>query len=125
MVIRKKESTYIPRYYAILPPKIKNNKELSYLEKLVFCEICGVAINQHFKTREKPYCNKDDTYFSQLFEYPEKSIKTMIFNLHKKGKICVVEVWHGRDKERQIYVNSKELHDTFFPPSPRQLLLTE
>lgn len=85
--------------YAILPARVRHDKDLSPIAKLLYAEItaslniCGT-------------CKEDDHYFSTLLSTKIEDIQTSIFALHEKKYIEVVHYpeTEGSPKSRVIAI---------------------
>lgn len=71
-----------PNYYAIIPANIRYNKELSFLEKFLYCEFTALS-------NVDGYCFAKNKYFADLYDKDEKTISRAISHLEELGYINI------------------------------------
>ena len=86
-----------PNYYAILPAKVRYNKNISNSEKLFYAEVTALA-------NAKGYCHATNGYLAELFDVEEYTITRWVKSLKKEN---LVRVAYSRKnnaiKQRRIY----------------------
>lgn len=87
-----------PNYYAIIPAKVRYDKELKGNEKLLYGEITALA-------NKEGYCTATNTYFSKLYAKHKDTIQEWISKLKSRGYIETQLIKNdlGRVEERRIY----------------------
>ena len=86
-----------PNYYAIIPANVRYNKELSYLEKFLYCECTALSNVQG-------YCNAGNEYFAKLYDKDKATISRAISKLQE---LCFIHIEYERSgarvTKRKIY----------------------
>jgi hypothetical protein len=86
-----------PNYYAIIPANVRYNKDLSYLEKFLYCECTALSNVQG-------YCNAGNEYFAKLYDKDKATISRAISKLQELGFIYIEYERSGaRVTKRKIY----------------------
>lgn len=86
-----------PNYYAIIPANVRYNKELSYLEKFLYCECTALSNVQG-------YCNAGNEYFAKLYDKDKATISRAISKLQELNFIHIEYERSGaRITKRKIY----------------------
>lgn len=86
-----------PNYYAIIPANVRYNKDLSYLEKFLYCECTALSNVQG-------YCNASNEYFAKLYDKDRATISRAISTLQELGFIHIEYERSGaRVTKRKIY----------------------
>ena len=104
-----------PNYYAIIPANVRYNKDLSYLEKFLYCECTALSNVQG-------YCNAGNEYFAKLYDKDKATISRAISKLQELGFIHIEYERSGaRVTKRKIYpldiktTNDKIINRTEIP----------
>lgn len=87
-----------PEYYGILPSKVRYDKRLKPMEKIMFSELTALV-------RKKGYCYASNMYFATLYGVNKSTVSAWISNLAKCGHIttkCIMK--DKRVEERRIYI---------------------
>lgn len=71
-----------PNYYSIIPANVRYNKELSFLEKFLYCEFTALS-------NVDGYCFAKNKYFADLYDKDEKTISRAISHLEELGYINI------------------------------------
>lgn len=71
-----------PNYYAIIPANVRYNKELTFLEKFLYCEFTALS-------NVDGYCFAKNKYFANLYDKDEKTISRAISHLEELGYINI------------------------------------
>lgn len=83
--------------YAILPAKIRYDKNLTDSEKLLFCELTALSNN-------KGFCYASNKYLSGIFNVTTGTVSKRINRLKEKGYLKIIMIREGLEiKERHIY----------------------
>ena len=91
-----------PTFYAIIPSKVRYDKELKPNAKLLYGEITALS-------SKEGYCFASNRYFANLYEVNKNTISSWISDLHKKGYISVQIIKEGNEViERRIGINEKQ-----------------
>ena len=91
-----------PNYYAIIPATVRYNKDLSSLEKFLYCEFTALSNVQG-------YCNAGNEYFAKLYEKDKATISRAISKLQEFGFIHIEYERSGvRVTKRKIYPLDKK-----------------
>lgn len=86
-----------PNYYAVIPSSVRYNKDLSYLEKFLYCECTALSNVQGF-------CNASNDYFAKLYEKDRATISRAISKLQEFGFIYIeYEKTGAKVTKRKIY----------------------
>ena len=81
-------------YYAILPAKVRYDKNITPNAKLLYAEITALC-------NEKGYCWAGNAYFAELYGVTKTSISNWISSLQKNGYIDVQLIYKENSKEIQ------------------------
>lgn len=90
-----------PNYYGILPARIRYDKRLKPMEKIMYAEITALANN-------KGYCYASNGYFSDLYEVHKVTVSNWIGNLVEFGYLTNQIIYKEDSleiKERRLYIN--------------------
>lgn len=88
-----------PNYYAIIPAKVRYNKDLTFLEKFLYCELTALS-------NVDGYCIASNKYFADLYEKDQKTISRAFTSLEKQGFISIeYEKVGARVTKRKIFLN--------------------
>tara|TARA_Y100001973_G_C5204596_1_gene340525 strand:- start:2713 stop:3357 length:645 start_codon:yes stop_codon:yes gene_type:complete len=91
-----------PTFYAIIPAKVRYDKDLKPNAKLLYGEISALS-------NKEGYCFASNRYFSKLYDVNKNTISSWISDLHKKGYVSVMIVKEGNEViERRIGINEKQ-----------------
>lgn len=91
----------VPSYYAVIPAKIRYDKELKANEKLLYGEISALS-------NKNGYCNASNMYFADLYFVNKKTISTWVNHLKEKGYIEIELIYEDQKiVERRIYIEIK------------------
>lgn len=71
-----------PNYYAIIPANVRYSKELTFLEKFLYCEFTALS-------NVDGYCFAKNKYFADLYDKDEKTISRAISHLQELGYIDI------------------------------------
>lgn len=91
----------LPEFDTILPAKVRYDKRLKPMEKIIYSEIM-------FLIKEKGYCSKPNSYFINLYDIGKSSITSYIRNLAYYGYLRVEIICEEHTKkiiERKIFLN--------------------
>lgn len=93
------ENNNSPAYYAVIPPAVRYDPELSANAKLLYGEISALE-------NVKGYCWAQNSYFAELYGKDEKTISRWINALEKRGYIRREIIRNSKSEvtERRIYV---------------------
>lgn len=92
-----------PNYYAVIPAKIRYDKELKPNEKLLYGEISALS-------NKNGYCNAGNVYFSELYGVHKKTISEWVTHLKNKGYIEVEIIYEDKKiVERRIYIETRRV----------------
>lgn len=91
-----------PNYYAVIPARIRYDKDLKPNEKLLYGEITALA-------NKRGECWASNKYFSELYEVHQDTISKWISNLKNKGYISVELI---RKDNKQIEKRILKIKDT-------------
>lgn len=95
-----------PNYYAIIPAKVRYDKELKQSEKLLYGEITALA-------NKSGECWATNRYFSELYEVHINTISLWINNLKNKGYVSI-KIVRNEDKsinKRVIKINGNPINE--------------
>lgn len=81
-------------YYAILPAKVRYDKNITPNAKLLYAEITALC-------NDKGYCWAGNAYFAELYGVTKTSISNWISSLQKNGYIEVQLIYKENSKEIQ------------------------
>lgn len=81
-------------YYAILPAKVRYDKNITPNAKLLYAEITALC-------NDKGYCWAGNAYFAELYGVTKTSISNWISSLQKNGYIDVQLIYKENSKEIQ------------------------
>lgn len=95
-----------PNYYAIIPAKVRYDKDLSANAKLLYGEITALC-------NEKGFCWASNSYFSSLYGVSDRSIQMLIKQLKDKNYINIEVLDNQR---RKIYIDLTGYENIFVPP---------
>ena len=87
-----------PKYYGILPAKVRYDERLKPMEKIIYVELTALA-------HKKGYCHASNLYFAALYGVHKNTVSIWINDLVKYGYIttkCVIN--NGKIDERRIYL---------------------
>lgn len=102
-----------PTFYAIIPAKVRYDKELKPNAKLLYGEISALS-------NKEGYCFASNRYFSNLYEVNKNTISSWISDLKNKGYITVQIIKEGNQViERRIGIN--EIMDTPHNQKPKDI----
>ena len=79
-------------YYAILPAKVRYDKNITPNAKLLYAEITALC-------NDKGYCWAGNAYFAELYGVTKTSISNWISSLQKNGYIDVQLIYKENSKE--------------------------
>lgn len=99
-----------PGYYAIIPAKVRYDKSLTFMERILYGEITAL-------TGKNGYCHASNSYFSNLYDVTVRTISAAISKLEKDGYIKTKILYVNNTKEiekRIIYIDIPEEKNT--PP---------
>ena len=108
----------IPNYYAIIPAKIRYDKELMANAKLLYGEITALC-------NDKGICWARNEYFADLYDVSNETISRWISQLNKKKYIKVKMFYKKDSKEidkRIISINQYPIDEnvnTLYPKKSR------
>lgn len=92
-----------PNYYAVIPAKVRYDKELKANEKLLYGEISALS-------NKNGYCNAGNVYFSELYGVHKKTISEWVTHLKNKGYIEVEIIYEDKKiVERRIYIETRRV----------------
>ena len=91
------ENKQKPNYYAIIPAKVRYDKELSSSQKLFYGEITALA-------QKEGYCWAPSSYFENLYGVSKKTIYIWVKTLSDKGYIRTELVGEKRTEGRKIFI---------------------
>lgn len=89
-----------PSYYAILPAKVRYDKNLTLLQRLLYAEITAL-------TNKEGYCWASNRYFANLYGKSAAYISQVLSGLEKKGYLDIV-IDQASGNQRAIYLIEKE-----------------
>ena len=101
-----------PSYYSVIPARVRYDKELRPLARLLYGEISALC-------NERGYCWAENHWFAELFEKTTKTISELINSLKNRGHIVVefVDSPDGRSSpQRRIWVDAYYMNEEFKPP---------
>ena len=81
-------------YYAILPAKVRYDKNITPNAKLLYAEITALC-------NDKGYCWAGNAYFAELYGVTKTSISNWISSLQKNGYIDIQLIYKENSKEIQ------------------------
>lgn len=87
-----------PKYYGILPAKVRYDERLKPMEKIIYVELTALA-------HKKGYCHASNLYFATLYNVHKNTVSIWINDLIRCGYIttkCVTN--NGKIEERRIYI---------------------
>lgn len=88
-----------PNYYAIIPANVRYNKDLTFLEKFLYCELTALS-------NVDGYCYAKNKYFADLYNKDQKTISRAISHLEELDFIKIeYEKIGAKVEKRKIYVN--------------------
>lgn len=87
-----------PNYIAVIPSNVRYDKRLKANEKLLYSEITALISNIG-------YCEKNDSYFADLYNVSRKTISHWIKNLSDLGYIQLVTI----SEENNVVVNKRRI----------------
>lgn len=90
-VIYRRHTMDIPNYYAIIPAKIRYDKELMANAKLLYGEITALC-------NDKGICWARNEYFADLYDVSNETISRWISQLNKK-KYIKVKMFYKKDSK--------------------------
>ena len=92
-----------PNYYAVIPAKVRYDKELKANEKLLYGEISALS-------NKNGYCNAGNSYFAELYGVHKKTISDWITHLKNKEYVEVEIVYKDKEiVERRIYIETRKI----------------
>lgn len=92
-----------PNYYAVIPAKVRYDKELKPNEKLLYGEISALS-------NKNGYCNAGNVYFAELYGVHKKTISEWVTHLKNKGYIEVEIIYEDKKIiERRIYIETRRV----------------
>ncbi len=100
-----------PGYWAVIPAKVRYDKELRPNAKLLYAEISALADS-------RGYCWASNEYLGQLFDIAARTVRELVAVLAKKGYVEVEVVRDPQTNEvleRRIWVDKPPLESA--PPS--------
>lgn len=71
-----------PAYYAILPARVRYDKSLRPMEKIMFAEITALS-------NKDGYCSAGNGYFADLYDVAQETVSRWIGNLAKHGHVSL------------------------------------
>ena len=87
-----------PNYYAIIPASVRYNKDLSFLEKFLYCELTALS-------NVDGYTFASNKYFADLYDKDQKTISRAISHLEELGYISIeYEKVGAKVTKRRIYL---------------------
>ncbi|MGL5123265.1 MAG: helix-turn-helix domain-containing protein [Fusobacteriaceae bacterium] len=95
-----------PNYYGILPAKIRYDKSLKPMEKIMYTEITALS-------NSKGYCHAKNSYFAELYEVHKNTVGIWINNLAKKGYISIKLIYKKNSKEieeRRVFIDGNPIN---------------
>ena len=123
-VIYRRHTMDIPNYYAIIPAKIRYDKELMANAKLLYGEITALC-------NDKGICWARNEYFADLYDVSNETISRWISQLNKKKYIKVKMFYKKDSKEidkRIISINQYPIDEnvnTYCQENQSNTLLTK
>lgn len=123
-VIYRRHTMDIPNYYAIIPAKIRYDKELMANAKLLYGEITALC-------NDKGICWARNEYFADLYDVSNETISRWISQLNKKKYIKVKMFYKKDSKEidkRIISINQYPIDEnvnTYCQENQSKTLLTK
>jgi len=99
MADQKERVPRFPGYTAVLPPRVRYDRELSATAKLLFCEIMAM-------TDTRGYCWATNRYLADLMQITKEHCSRTIAELGARGYVrtVVMKTEKGGVKERHIFV---------------------
>lgn len=88
-----------PGYYAVIPSKVRYDKELQPNAKLLYGEITAL-------TQQEGYCWAGNDYFAELYDVSTETISRWISALKKRGYI-EVDLLKKEGNKRRIAIDKK------------------
>lgn len=86
-----------PNYYGIIPANVRYHKELTSLEKFLYCEFTALSNLNGF-------CSAGNEYFAKLYDKDKATISRAISHLEELKLICIeYEKQGARVTRRRIY----------------------
>ena len=86
-----------PNYYGIIPANVRYHKELTSLEKFLYCEFTALS-------NMNGYCSAGNEYFAKLYNKDKATISRSISHLEELKLICIEYDRRGaRVVKRRIY----------------------
>lgn len=98
-----------PNYYAIIPAKVRYDKDLSANAKLLYGEITALC-------NEKGFCWASNSYFSSLYGVNDRSIQRLLKELKDKKYISIEVLDNQR---REIYIDLTGYDKNVIPPTTK------
>lgn len=87
-----------PSYYAIIPAKIRYDKDIPPMAKLIYGELTALS-------NKAGYCWALNSYFTELYDLTDVSISRLLKKLESKGYIqCEYDYSQGNKCRRKIYL---------------------
>ncbi len=87
-----------PNYYAIIPASVRYNKELSFLEKFIYCELTALS-------NVDGYTFASNKYFADLYDKDQKTISRALSRLEELGYISIeYDKVGAKVTKRRIYL---------------------
>lgn len=110
-----------PNYYAILPADVRYDKNLTAKEKLLYAEITALS-------NKEGYCWASNSYFAELYNTTDRTIRTCITNLVNNGYINRELIYKkdGKEVEKRILTLRKNFsvpqEENFLTPQEENFL---
>lgn len=90
-----------PNFYAIIPATVRYDKNLTAFAKLLYAEISSLS-------NKEGYCWASNSYFAEVFEVDERSIRRTLNNLEEHGYIEVSVSEDNRSRKINIIVGGQK-----------------
>jgi len=93
-----------PNYYAIIPARIRYDKDITANAKLLYGEITALC-------NEKGYCWASNSYFAKLYDVTPQAISKWVNSLSDKGYLKLEYEYNGKEvKTRKMYIYEVSTH---------------
>jgi len=93
-----------PCYWAVIPSNIRYDDQIPPNAKLLYAEISSL-------TQKLGYCYAEDEYFSELYQWTERTVRRLLASLEERGYIRIERLAGERNRtvERRIYAGLNPL----------------